>query len=131
MGTRSRLDRLLEAQLGECCEEDVQRRLDELHALGGAVPSETGTDRAALRTLGDGTRHRLARLLAAADRELCVCELTPLVEVSDSAVSHALADLTDAELVTRRKEGTWHYYDTTERADRLLAALDETRGGHA
>ena len=47
--------------------------------------------------------------------------------VSDSAVSHALSDLTEAGLVTRRKEGQWRYYDTTDRADGLLAALDSTR----
>ncbi|PSP52205.1 hypothetical protein BRC60_00725 [Halobacteriales archaeon QH_1_68_42] len=59
---------------------------------------------------------------------MCVCELSPLVAVSDSAVSHALSDLTEAGLVTRRKEGQWRHYDTTERADTLLGALDGTRG---
>jgi DNA-binding transcriptional ArsR family regulator len=50
-----------------------------------------------------------------------------VVDVSDSAVSHALADLLDADLVTRRKHGTWRYYEATERARALLAALDATR----
>ncbi|PSP51038.1 transcriptional regulator [Halobacteriales archaeon QH_3_68_24] len=83
---------------------------------------------AALGTLSDDTRYRLARVLSAADGELCVCELSPLVAVSDSAVSHALSDLTEAGLVTRRKDGQWRYYDTTDRADALLEALDGTRG---
>jgi len=124
-----RLHRLVEDQLGDCCEGDVQQRLDELEALAGTLPDDTATDRAALGTLGDGTRHRIARLLAAAERDLCVCEVVPLVDVSESAVSHALADLADAGLVTRRKEGAWHYYDTTARAEQLLAALDATRSG--
>jgi DNA-binding transcriptional ArsR family regulator len=49
--------------------------------------------------------------------------------VSDSAISHALSDLRDAGLVTRRKDGTWRYYEATDRAEALLAALDDTRGG--
>jgi DNA-binding transcriptional ArsR family regulator len=47
--------------------------------------------------------------------------------VSESAVSHALADLVDAGLVDRRKAGKWRYYRTTDRAARLLDALDATR----
>lgn len=49
------------------------------------------------------------------------------MDVSDSAVSHALSDLTDAELVTRRKDSTWRYYDTTKRAEQLVTVLDATR----
>lgn len=47
--------------------------------------------------------------------------------MSDSAVSHALSDLASAELVTRRKEGTWRYYRSTPRAEQLIEALDSTR----
>ncbi|MFD1644198.1 helix-turn-helix domain-containing protein [Haloarchaeobius litoreus] len=54
--------------------------------------------------------------------------LDPLVDVSDSAVSHALSTLADAGLVDRRKEGRWRYYRATDRARALLAAVDP---GHA
>jgi DNA-binding transcriptional ArsR family regulator len=47
--------------------------------------------------------------------------------VSASAVSHALSDLHDAGLVTRRQAGTWRYYAPTDRAVALLDALDSTR----
>jgi DNA-binding transcriptional ArsR family regulator len=46
--------------------------------------------------------------------------------VSESAVSHALGDLTTAGLVDRRKDGRWRYYAVTERATALLSALDAT-----
>ncbi len=131
MQAESRLRRLLADELGDCCDADVDRRVDELESLAGTVPDRDDRDRAALRTLGDGTRYRLARLLAAADDELCVCELEPLVDVSSSAVSHALSDLADAGLVARRKAGTWRYYRTTDRAERVLAALDDSREGSA
>ncbi|WP_123537168.1 ArsR/SmtB family transcription factor [Halosimplex salinum] len=125
----TRLRRLLSEQLDECCEADVTDRIDELQGLAGEVPADSESDLTALSALSDETRHAIVRYLAAAPDELCVCELSPLLDVSDSAVSHALSDLHDAGLVTRRKDGTWRYYDATDRAERLLAALDETREG--
>jgi DNA-binding transcriptional ArsR family regulator len=126
--SHGRLRRLL-ADVGGCHDGDVEQRLQELESLReGASLEDTARDRAALSTLGDETRYRLVRLLAGADDALCVCELDPLVDVSESAVSHALSDLVDAGLVTRRKEGRWRYYETTARARAVLDALDETRG---
>ncbi|MFB6151237.1 MAG: ArsR/SmtB family transcription factor [Haloarculaceae archaeon] len=122
-----RLERLVEEQAGECCEGDVGERVETLEGYRSAMPSAPGSDLAALRALGNDTRYEIVRLLSAAGRELCVCEVTPVVDVSDSAVSHALSDLHDAGLVTRRKDGTWRYYEVTERAEALLSALDETR----
>jgi len=124
-----RLERLLVKQLGECCDADVDERLELLSACAETADETADGDVATLATLGDGTRYRLARILAAADGELCVCELEPVVDVSDSAVSHALSDLRDAGLVTRRKDGTWRYYAATERARALFEALDATREG--
>jgi len=122
-----RLRRLVEDEVGGCCDADVDARLDELAALTETVPDRTDADRTALGTLGDETRYCIVRLLDAAEGELCVCEFSPLLDVSDSAISHALSDLTDAGLVVRRKEGKWRYYRPTERAERLVDALDATR----
>ncbi|QZX98701.1 ArsR/SmtB family transcription factor [Halobaculum rubrum] len=130
MATTERLERLIADEVGECCAADVNDRLAGLRELAASArvdEADEGSDLDALSALGSGTRYRLARLLAAADGELCVCELEPLVDVSESAVSHALSTLTDAGLLARRKEGKWRYYDTTERAEALLAALDSTR----
>jgi DNA-binding transcriptional ArsR family regulator len=124
----TRLRRLVGDETGECCEDEVANRLARLEALSEGIPDTVDRDVEILKTLGSETRYRIVRLLAAAEEELCVCEITPVFEVSDSAVSHALSDLTDAGLLSRRKEGTWRYYGTTDRADRLLAALDPTRG---
>lgn len=126
--SNTRLRRLIADEVGECCDTDVEKRLDELNELTAGVPEDYESDLSALKTLGNDTRYSIVRLLATADEELCVCEFTPLLDVSESAVSHALSDLTDAGLVSRRKEGTWRYYGTTTRAEKLVAALDETRG---
>lgn len=122
-----RLERLIAEELGECCEADVEERLDSLRTLQSEIPGDFDSDLTALKTLGNDTRHTIVRLLKAAGRELCVCEINPIVDVSEGALSHALSDLYDAGLVTRRKEGTWRYYEVTDRAEALLTTLDETR----
>ncbi|MFB6194731.1 MAG: ArsR/SmtB family transcription factor [Haloplanus sp.] len=120
----TRLRNLLREELGECCDADVDRRLDELQTLADDALAEDAT-RPVFAVLGDETRYRLARALAAADVELCVCELEPLVDVSESAVSHALSDLVDAGLLTRRKDGSWRYYSATPLAVELFRTAED------
>lgn len=127
----TRLRRLIADELGDCRDSDVEQRVDALEELSAEIPENYSADIDAFKTLGNDTRYRLVRFLDAADGELCVCELTPLLDVSESAISHALSDLADAGLVTRRKEGTWRYYDSTDRAERLVSALDASRGDAA
>jgi transcriptional regulator, ArsR family len=122
-----RLERLITEESGGCCEADIEDRLDSLRSYHSETPTHPESDLTALKTLGNDTRYSIVRLLKTASRELCVCEINPIVNVSDSAISHALSDLYDAGLVTRRKDGTWRYYETTDRAEALLTALDETR----
>jgi DNA-binding transcriptional ArsR family regulator len=127
---RDRLRSLLADELGECTETDVSRRLAELDdLLEEAGVADVSTDVGILSTLGNETRYRIVRLLATADDELCVCEFAPLLDRSESTVSHSLTTLADAGLVERRREGKWHYYRATPFAERLLDALDAGREG--
>lgn len=120
--SETRLRNLLREELDDCCAADVERRLDELDALAErAVAPET---RSVFAVLGNETRYRLARALTLAEGELCVCELEQVVDVSESAVSHGLADLVDAGLATRRKDGNWRYYESTPLAAALFATAD-------
>lgn len=121
----TRIRRLIADRVGDCCDEDVEQRLDELQSLATTAFSDDRS-RPVFAVLGNETRYRLARTLAVAGEELCVCELEPLVDVSESAVSHALSDLVEAGLVTRRKEGNWRYYETTDLAETLLETADQT-----
>ncbi len=127
------LRNLLADELGECRDGDMADRLAELDDLEQrALDERAEVDLAVLDALAGTTRYRLVRLLAAAgDDDLCVCELEPLMDVSQSAVSHALAELASVGLVERRKEGRWRYYRATERAKALLDGLDSTRGADA
>lgn len=79
--------------------------------------------------LANETRYEALRLLAAADDEVCTCDLTPALGVTQSTTSRALGALHQAGLVERRKEGRWRYYTTTPRAEKLLTAIDTTREG--
>ncbi len=126
--TADRLRRYLEDELEECRSEDLRRRLAELDDLEAVLDEGVVADDVrTLSALGDGTRYRLVRLLVEAGGELCVCEITPLVEVSDSAVSHALSTLAEAGLVEKRKDGRWRKYRATDRAKALLTVLDGSR----
>ena len=111
----------------QCCGTDVDDRLAELDDLEALASEHAPADVPVLGALANDTRYSLQRALVAADRDLCVCELHPLLSVSESAVSHALSELVDAGLATRYKEGKWRYYESTDRAEALFAALDETR----
>lgn len=117
--SEDRIRRLLTEKLGDCCDEDVERRLDELDGLANEAFADDAV-RPVFAALGNDTRYRIGRALSVADEELCVCELESIVDVSESAVSHALSDLMDAGLAERRKDGNWRYYESTPLADELF-----------
>lgn len=97
----------------------------------GDVDSDTmAMDLQVLTAMGNDTRYELLRRIANADDGVCVCDLEAAVGVSQSAVSQALSRLYTAQLVTRRKEGSWRYYEATEATSVLLETLDDLRGMH-
>lgn len=60
------------------------------------------------KTMGDPTRIKI--LYALKERELCVCDLSELLDMSSSAISHQLRILRNNKLVKYRKEGRSVYY---------------------
>jgi len=109
----------------------VDERLTELDGLETRAGEGADAAVATFAALAGDTRYRLVRALTLADRPLCVCELHPLLEVSESAVSHALADLAEVGLVEGEGDGRWRRYEATARAERLVAAAlpDDAGGG--
>lgn len=61
-----------------------------------------------LKLLGDKTRLTIAALLM--KRELCVCELLQVFEMSQPSISQHLRKLKDAGLVKELRRGQWIYY---------------------
>ena len=64
------------------------------------------------KVLSDPTRMRL--LYALAQRELCVCDLSAVLAMTQSAISHQLRVLRSARLVRYRKVGTIVYYSLAD-----------------
>jgi DNA-binding transcriptional ArsR family regulator len=93
--------------------EDLRsRRLDRADAEAVAAPA---------KALGDPTRLTLAAALCEGD-ELCVCDLSWILERAENLVSHHLRLLRTAGLVTSRREGKMVMYSLTERGRSLLEA---------
>ena len=80
---------------------------------------------ARFRALGDPTRLRVIHELAGGTR--CVCDLRDLLGVRGPLLSHHLAVLRDAGLVTTRRRGRWVDYtlDTEVLVGTLDAAVPE------
>ena len=74
-----------------------------------------------LKALSDPTRLRAFLLLM--ERDLCVCELTFVLEMSQSRVSHQLKPLRDADLVETRREGRWIIYSVPGSVKKSLASF--------
>jgi len=69
------------------------------------------------KAISDQTRLRLLMLLVP-NQELCVCEFTQALDLSQPKISRHLAILREADLLQDRKSGLWVYY-------RLNPALPE------
>ncbi len=64
------------------------------------------------KVLGDPTRLKIINALAR--EELCVCDISELLGISQSAISHQLKKLRDLDLVKFRKEGREVYYSLSD-----------------
>jgi len=73
-----------------------------------------------LKVLGDFTRIKILNSLLIS--EMCVCDLTEVVQISQSAISHQLRILRQANLVKFRKEGKIVYYSLQ---DQLVKSIIE------
>ena len=60
------------------------------------------------KALSDDTRLRMIKLLH--ERELCVCELMQVLDMSQPRISRHMSVLKNAGLVEDRREGKWVHY---------------------
>jgi ArsR family transcriptional regulator len=87
------------------------------------------TDLAAVfKALGDPVRLRLLSLIAShAGGEACVCDISPVVDVSQPTVSHHLKVLRAAGLLESERRASWVFYRVIPGA--LDAAASALRTG--
>ena len=75
------------------------------------------------KALGDANRVRILCMLN--ERDLCVCEINSILNVSMSTISAHLKTLKNAGLVNFRKEGRWIFYSLSL-SDEITAELIKT-----
>ena len=93
----------------EVCQEECFHPEMLEKARKAMMPEETLQDLAALfKALGDHTRVKILNALY--HSELCVCDLTSILEMNQSAVSHQLRVLRAGKIVKSRKEGKNVFY---------------------
>jgi ArsR family transcriptional regulator, arsenate/arsenite/antimonite-responsive transcriptional repressor len=65
---------------------------------------------ATYKALGDATRIQMLHILATASEPVCVCDFTAAFDLGQPTISHHLATLRDAGIVTSFKRGIWAFY---------------------
>jgi ArsR family transcriptional regulator len=96
-----------------CCAPVAYPDVDRAHAERLA---------AVAKALGDPVRLTLLDVLRRHAGKVCVCELVPLFDQSQSTISHHLKVLRDAGLVGSERQGLWAYYYVVDDRLRELAA---------
>ncbi len=75
--------------------------------------------------LSDGTRLQIIERLS--EGEQCVCDLTNMLDTTQSRLSFHLKTLKDAGILTDRRDGRWVYYslnaEVIEEVDQFVGSL--------
>ncbi|MCK9247629.1 MAG: metalloregulator ArsR/SmtB family transcription factor [Solirubrobacteraceae bacterium] len=96
-----------------CCEPVVYPDVDRDQAVRMAEVA---------KAIGDPVRLQLVDVLRRHAGKVCVCELVPLFDISQSTLSHHLKKLRAAGIVDSERQGLWAYYYV------LPDAIDELAG---
>ena len=96
-----------------CCEPVVYPDVDRDEAVRMAEVA---------KALGDPIRLQIVDVLRKHAGKVCVYELVPLFDVSQSTLSHHLKKLRDAGIVDSERRGLWAYYYVLPDAVGELAA---------
>jgi len=90
---------------------------------GSSLAEERAVElEAVLKAVADRHRLRIVNLLLRADGEaVCLCEIQPLLGLSQGTVSHHLKQLVEAGLIEREARGTYSYFSL------VPGALDSVR----
>ena len=94
-------------ETGSCAAECQGRIIDAdaVARVGASLPATGPQTRLAALFAACGDTTRLRILLALAAEDLCVCDLSEIAGVSESAVSHQLRILRDLGLVAWERDG--------------------------
>lgn len=98
------------SEMDKCEESCIGTMSDAVETVKERMISEDTSDAAAdiFKALGDATRVKM--IYALMQQELCVHDLTQVLDMGQSAVSHQLRYLRNLRIVKRRKEGKIVFY---------------------
>lgn len=127
-GVGGTLDRQTSDDRTETCEV-FHADQEAVDAARRAMPPEPTVQALAeiFKALGDPTRVRILHALS--ERELCVCDLASLLDMTPSAVSHQLRLLRHLRLAKPRKAGRMVYYSLDDQhvVDLFRRGLEHAR----
>ncbi len=109
----------------DICEDNVVHKDKVLQATNRKLADSTfDTLAETFKILSNQTRLKLIQALS--HDELCVCDLSAILGMTDSAISHQLRILRNTRLVKYRREGKMAYYSLDDQHVRQLfeAALE-------
>jgi len=94
----------------ELCTEHQHHSGLIMEEMRDKMPTQTELERTAelFKVFGDPTRMQI--LTALYEQELCVCDISDLLGMTQSAISHQLRLLRTAHLVKNRREGKSIFY---------------------
>ncbi len=109
----------MHAQHSETCECSVIHE-DAVALVRSRMPEEDPIYEVAelFKVFGDSTRARI--ICALSISELCVCDLSCLLNMTQSAISHQLRILKQARIVKNRRSGKSVYYSLDDEHIRQL-----------
>ena len=114
----------------EVCEEHHHHSALALDQMKESIPSIEELERIAEQFKDQGAPTRMQNLTALfAQTEQCVCDISDLLGMSQSAISHQLRLLRTTHLVKNRREGKSIYYslDDTHVATIIAQGLEHIR----
>src|SRR5216683_7575370 len=80
------------------------------------LPNARADELAALfKALADPTRVQMLHMLKGASEPICVCDFTAAFDLGQPTISHHVARLKDAGIVTSFKRGIWAFYQLDPR----------------
>jgi ArsR family transcriptional regulator len=101
---------------GVCC--DIELAVEPAD-MGGTVD--------VLKALADPTRLSMVATLRKHAQPVCICDLVAVYDLTQPTISHHMAVLKEAGLVSWEKRGLWRFYSLREdlpaATNRLLGAL--------
>lgn len=99
--------------------------------LRGMSDDDAETTATVFKALADPSRVRIVNLLVNGGEPVCVCDLTPQLDLSQPTVSFHLKKLVQAGLLEREQRGIWAYYSVNRETLARLATVFELEGATA